>query len=161
MPFTLRYGRAISDRFRGCKFCVTGPGPAALVALRAYFGFREESANLAAQFVLDHVDLPLGIEDAEPELIGHRRVLAEQRALIRAETFVDVVAELQIHPGLPEVHPARLQDAADQRLLVDLQVEDEMRRDRQAVQTANPRAIDAAHAGARHGGEDVPIREHD
>ena len=57
--------------------------------------------------------------------------------------------------------PARLQDAADERLLVDLQVEDQVRRDGEAVQVAHPRAIDAAHAGARHRRVNVAIRQHD
>ena len=44
---------------------------------------------------------------------------------------------------------------------VDLQVEDQVRRDGEAVQAAQPRAIDAADAGARQRGEDVAIRQHD
>ena len=44
---------------------------------------------------------------------------------------------------------------------VDLQVEDHVRRDREAVQVAQPLPIDAAHAGARQRREDVAIRQHD
>ena len=42
-----------------------------------------------------------------------------------------------------------------------LQVEHQVRRDREAVQVPDPRAIDAAHAGARHRRVDVAVRQHD
>ena len=57
--------------------------------------------------------------------------------------------------------PRDCEHAADQRLDVDLQVEDHVRRDREAVQVAQPLPIDAAHAGARERREDVAIRQHD
>ena len=57
--------------------------------------------------------------------------------------------------------PRALEHAADQRLDVDLQVEDQVRRDGEAVQAAQPLAIDAAHAGARQRREDVAVRQHD
>ena len=68
---------------------------------------------------------------------------------------------LQVHPRFPEVHPARLEHAADQRLDVDVQIEHQVRRDGEAVQAAQPRAVDAAHAGARERRENVAIRQHD
>ena len=36
-----------------------------------------------------------------------------------------------------------------------------MRRDGEAVQVAQPGPVDAAHAGASQGREDVPVRQHD
>ena len=68
------------------------------------------------------------------ELVGHRRVLAQQPLLVGAEAVVDVVAVLQVHARFPEVHAARFEHAADERLHVDLQVEDQVRGDGEAVE---------------------------
>ena len=57
--------------------------------------------------------------------------------------------------------PRDFEDPADQRLHVDVQVEDHVRRDREAVQVAQPRPIDAADAGPRQRREDVAIRQDD
>ena len=83
------------------------------------------------------------------ELVGHRAVLAQQLVLVGAEAVVDVVAVLQVHPRFPEVHAARLEDPADQRLHVDLQVEDQVRRDREAVEARAATARSTPRTPAR------------
>ena len=57
--------------------------------------------------------------------------------------------------------PARLQHPPDQGLLVDLQIEHEVRRDAEAVQLADPLPVDATNARTRHCREDVAIGQHD
>ncbi len=95
------------------------------------------------------------------ELIGHRAVFLDQLVLVRAEAVVDVVALPEIHSRFPEVHAARFEDAPDQRLHIHVQVEDEVGRDREAVQAPQPRPIDPANARAGQRGEDVAIGQHD
>src|SRR5439155_12923459 len=84
--------------------------------LGRFFGGFEERRNTLAQLVLNPIDRPARVDDAEAELVGHRRILAQQLLLVGAEAVVDVVAALQVHSGFPEVHAARRQHAADERL---------------------------------------------
>src|SRR5688572_6539288 len=98
MPADPEYWRAISRQFQPCKFDVNGGCRLGGRRFDPCDGLRfgEKRADLPAQLVLEDIDLPPGIEDAEIELIGHGRVLLQQRALIRAEALVDVVAELHV-----------------------------------------------------------------
>ena len=67
----------------------------------------------------------------------------------------------EIHPRFPEVHAAGFEDATDEFVDVDLQVEHHVRGNGESVQVPQPLAIDPAHAGARERGEDIPIRQDD
>src|SRR5438093_83535 len=87
------------------------------------FGRLEECLDLTAQLVLNAIDRPARVEDTKVELVGHGAVLAQQLVLVGAEAVVDVVAVLQVHSRFPEVHPACLEHATDERLDVDLEIE--------------------------------------
>src|SRR5829696_7811502 len=63
-------------------------GPRGGRGRRRGFGLGEEGTDLPAQFILDHVDPPPGVEHPEAVLVGHRRILFQQRLLIAAETVV-------------------------------------------------------------------------
>src|SRR5262252_9806963 len=121
----------------------------------------QEGSYLPPQFVLDVIDRSPRVDDPEVKFVGHRSVFAKQLVLVGAEAVVDVVAVLQVHARFPEIHAARFEDPPDQRFDIDLQIEDEVWGNGEAVQIPEPRAIDAAHAGARQRRENVPIRQHD
>src|SRR5262245_7614671 len=84
------------------------PGTSGYRSSRGHTGAKclslEKRANLPAQLVLNVIDRTPRIHDAEMEFLGHRRVLAEQAALIRAKAVVDVITELQVHARFPELH---------------------------------------------------------
>src|SRR5262249_47187354 len=121
----------------------------------------QEGSHLLPQLLLDVIDRAPRVDVPEVELVGHRRVLPQQLVLVRAEAVVDVVAVLEVHPRLPEVHSAGLEDAADQGCDVDLEIEDEMGSNGEAVQAAQPGSIDAPDTSARERREDVPIGQDD
>ena len=69
--------------------------------------------------------------------------------------------QLEVHPGLPVVHAPRLEDPPDHGFFVELQVEDEVRRDREHVEVPDPLAIHPANARTGHRGVNVAVGEHD
>ena len=51
---------------------------------------RLAQTDLAAQLVLDDLDLPARVQQAEAELVAHGGIFAQQRFLVGAEALVDV-----------------------------------------------------------------------
>src|SRR4051812_29226315 len=157
LPFCERSDPASRTPHPGSRTPDPAPRAAALRRARRRVRFGQEGANLPAELVLDHFDLAPCVEHAKPEFIRHGRVLAEQRSLVGAKALVNIITEFHVHPGFPEVHPARLEHAADECLLVDLQVKDQVRRDRKAVQIPHPCSVHAAYSCSRHCGKDVAV----
>src|SRR5215212_6935380 len=121
----------------------------------------EKGRYLAAQLLLDRHDRPARVDAAEVEFVGHGAELPQHLVLIRPEAVVDVIAQLHVHTGFPEVHPANSEHAADKGFDVNLQIEGEVRRDREAVEVAEPLPVYAAHSSARECREDVAVRQND
>jgi hypothetical protein len=88
-------------------------------------------------------------------LLGHHVELLDQLALVGDEAVVQVVAVVHVHAGFPVVHLAGLQDARDEVVHSDLEVEHLIRRDGEAEQIVQPRLVRAPRNAARDRGVDV------
>src|SRR5690348_146828 len=77
-----------------------------------------------AELGLDDVDRPPRVDADEVELLRQHVVLVDEASLVALERVEDVVAEREMHAGLPVVHPLALEDARHEAVDVDLEVED-------------------------------------
>src|SRR5258708_12592710 len=89
------YESGVSPPFQSCNKRVTSSANVDEAAERGRrVGFGEKRRDLAAQLVLEHVDLPPRVEHAEAEPVGHRGVLLQQHALVGAQALVTFVPNL-------------------------------------------------------------------
>ncbi len=101
------------------------------------------------------------VDRDEGEFIGEAPVFIDQPALIPLERIEQIGPQRQMHSRFPIVHSLAHDDARNQSLDVDIEVEDEVRHQRHPKQLARPIRIGAHHAVARERRVHVTVGDHD
>src|SRR6266566_9562579 len=123
----LSSGDRTSPAGRGARSAVISAAVAHAVVGRRHRVWRcgrtaragEVGRHALAEIALDGVDRAARVDAHEVELSRQYVVLLDQAALVALEGLEDVVAERQVHAGLPVVHALALHDPRQERVDVD------------------------------------------
>src|SRR5579863_7828186 len=99
---------------------------------RLAVGARQIFGDVFANLALQLFDRQARVDGNEAELARQAPVLVDEAALVALERIEQVGAEREMHPGFPVVHALAHDDAWDERLDVDVEVDDEVGHERHA-----------------------------
>src|SRR3954463_4044753 len=89
-------------------------------------GLDEVFGDGLAELALNRLGGFAGIDGDEAFFRGHAVELFDEGALVGEETVVEIVAVIHVEAGFPVVHFAGFEDAGDEALYAELEIQNEI-----------------------------------